>query len=161
MISSKKCNCRRICRPPQFGIFGISRLNTLEPKQIPLKKLDFQIQSENGRYKLEINQEYKNDLKSALESEYIFPVDTDMALTRLEIEMENERIYCKIMEKEEASLKYSDAISSGNAAVQLNYDETQPDLVKLNIGNIPSGASLRVRVTLLQKLEIEDNLRGH
>jgi hypothetical protein len=77
-----------------------------------------------------------NELDTPVEATYQFPTDPDGVLGRLTIEMGNKIVEGKVKEKEKAQEQYQDALAAGNAAVMVQEDEKDKDLLKMSIGGI-------------------------
>jgi len=140
------------------SFFGIRPIDS-KLSSIPLKSLNFSIKIFNSVSSVEITQIYINLNSKPVETEYIFPIDySTMALTKLEIKSEklNQIIEGRIMEKAKAEEKYSDSICSGKTVVLAELDYKQPDLVKLNIGNLIPYDKITVYTKYVKCLEIED-----
>ena len=124
---------------------------------IPLKDIKFEINVLGGIMELMIIQEYENVNKSAVECEYVFPVGMEMALHSLEIRIGEKVIRGKIEEKEEAELRYEDAVAEGHNPVKMEYREGMNDIVSMKIGKLTAGKSVQVRVGVAQKLEVSNH----
>jgi Ca-activated chloride channel family protein len=61
-------------------------------------------------------------------------------------------IQAKIMEKEEAKVKYDDAIAAGNSAALMN--ESKDNTLSLQIGNVLPGQTALVEIEIIQPVEI-------
>jgi Ca-activated chloride channel family protein len=77
-----------------------------------------------------------NELDTPVEATYQFPTDPDGVLARLTIETGNKIVEGKVKEKEKAQYQYQDALADGNAAVMVQEDEKDKDLLKMSIGGI-------------------------
>ena len=60
-----------------------------------------------------------------------------MAVCSLTVITDDKEIEAKIMPTEKAKEKYDDALASGNAAYNLNYDKKSQDLLTMQLGNLP------------------------
>jgi len=66
---------------------------------------------------IDIVQTYYNHSENPLEVTLMFPVEKDHALGKLNIQIGDDIIEGKILNKEKAEEKYEDAIAGGNTAV--------------------------------------------
>ena len=83
----------------------------------------------------ELIQEFQNPYEDAIELEILFPINKNINLSKFEISMKEEKIVSKIMPKEKAEEKYSDAIAKGNTGIKGQYSEDMKCYC-VNIGNI-------------------------
>ncbi len=137
-----------------FGIYPVKKSDL----KVPLKLIEFHASIHDGLSSVEITQTYHNVNKSSIECQYIFPVDyASMTVTGLSIKMDGKTIEGKILPKEKADEKYTDAIAAGNTVAKAEYDEKQPDLLKMRIGNMLAGKTVVVVTRYVKLLEVEDN----
>ena len=136
-----------------FGIYS-----TKDSKlTIPLKDIKFQVNIKDCLSEVEILQIYVNSNKKAVECEYVFPIDPlTTAVTGLTVTVDDKVIEATVLEKEKASEKYSDAIARGNTAFKMNQDEQQPDIIKIAIGNLLSGAEVIIVTRYVKLMEVEN-----
>lgn len=66
---------------------------------------------------IDIVQTYYNHSQNPLEVTLLFPVEKDHALGKLNIQIGDDIIEGKILNKEKAEEKYEDAVAGGNTAV--------------------------------------------
>ena len=83
----------------------------------------------------ELIQEFQNPYEDAIELEILFPINKNINLSKFEISMKEKKIVSKIMPKEKAEEKYSDAIAKGNTGIKGQYSEDMKCYC-VNIGNI-------------------------
>ena len=67
--------------------------------------------------------------------------------------MNNKKVISKVIDKEKAEEKYSDAIASGNTGAISSQEDK---IIKVNIGNIPSKSIVKLISEFIQFLNIED-----
>ena len=53
------------------------------------------------------------------------------------------------MEREKAEEKYEDTVAQGHSAFKLSYDLDKDDVVVMDIGTLPSGKIIEVRMTVV------------
>ena len=83
-----------------------------------------------------MKQSYINWGTNPLEETFLFPIDPDVVVSKLIIEIDDKVIEGKIIEKGKAKEKYEDAIASGNSAVLVQEDSERKDVLRMDIGNI-------------------------
>eukprot|EP01022_Parablepharisma_sp_SALTPOND_P023329 TRINITY_DN490_c0_g1_i2.p1 TRINITY_DN490_c0_g1~~TRINITY_DN490_c0_g1_i2.p1 ORF type:complete len:402 (-),score=8.80 TRINITY_DN490_c0_g1_i2:1254-2459(-) len=143
------CLCKLEVVP--FGFF-----ETTGERALPMRNITFQATAYDGLLKMEMIQVYENPYDSKINVLYAFPVSYDMAVTGLTIETEDVIVRATLMEAEKARKIYEEAIKKGQQAYYLSYDGKQYDILKLAAGNIEPHQKIKVYVTLVQKLNVED-----
>ena len=68
----------------------------------------------------ELIQYFKNPLDNPIELNVQFPIKENINLSKFEITMNDKKVISKILSKEKANVKYSDAIAQGNTAIKTN-----------------------------------------
>lgn len=90
----------------------------------------------------EVTQYFKNNSKSPIELSIGLPELTNCTITKFEMLLDQQKIVSKILEKEKAEEKYSDAIASGNTGF-ISYSNDNKTIVSL--GNIPSQKEVELK----------------
>jgi len=103
----------------------------------------------------ELIQEFKNPYKDAIELEILFPIKKDINLSKFEISTKEKKIVSKIMPKEKAEEKYSDAIAKGNIGIKGQYSEDMKSYC-VNIGNINSEEKIVLKTIYNQSISSYD-----
>jgi Ca-activated chloride channel homolog len=111
------------------------------PTEAPPTVLHFKSQSLHARVEnsiaiIDLEQVFVNELESTVEATYQFPADPDSVVSRVRIELGDKVVEGKVHSKEKAQEKYDDALAGGHAAVMVQEDEKDKDLLKMNIGGI-------------------------
>lgn len=83
----------------------------------------------------------------------MFPVEKDHALGKLNIQIGDDIIEGKILNKEKAEEKYEDAVAGGNTAVMAQ--ESEDDMITVKVGNLLSQQEAIVHFQLVQVLKLE------
>lgn len=83
----------------------------------------------------EVVQYFTNNLNKAVELTVSFPLKHEIQLTRFIITIGNKTVISKVLSKEKAKEKYSDAIASGNTGVLSSFNESFSNYT-INIGNV-------------------------
>ena len=82
-----------------------------------------------------------------MEAVYNFPTDPESVVSRVVFDLGNGKtIETKVKEIEEAKETYSDALARGNAAMLLEENSQDKDLLKLSIGGIHPNQQVKVMV---------------
>ena len=83
----------------------------------------------------EVTQSFTNTLSNSIELKISFPLKQEIQLTKFVITIGNKTIISKVLAKEKAEEKYTDAISSGNTGFLSTMDETGKNYT-INVGNV-------------------------
>ena len=83
----------------------------------------------------EVTQSFTNPLSNSIELKVSFPLKQEIQLTKFVITIGNKTIISKVLPKEKAQEKYTDAISSGNTGILSTMDETGKSYT-INVGNV-------------------------
>ena len=83
----------------------------------------------------EVTQSFTNTLSNSIELKISFPLKQEIQLTRFVITIGNKTIISKVLPKEKAEEKYTDAIASGNTGILSTMDKTGKSYI-INVGNV-------------------------
>ena len=67
-------------------------------------------------------------------------------------------VHSKVMKTEKAEEKYTDSISSGNAAIYVTYDQNDKNIIIVHLGNIPPKQELIFISEFIQFTEVNNNI---
>ena len=99
----------------------------------------------------ELIQYFNNPLDSPIELQIQFPIKENINLSKFEITIKNKAIISKILSKEKAEEKYSDAIAQGSTAIISNYSKSFKSY-NVNIGNLAPKESLCLKTIYNQPI---------
>lgn len=71
-------------------------------------------------------QAYSNDLNTAIEAKYVFPLDDLAAVCGFEAFINGKHIVGEVKEKATAHREYKEAVSAGHGAYLMDQDEETP-----------------------------------
>ncbi len=133
-----------VCRCGRGGFINPINFIVNQPMagpETPPTVLHFKSQSltarvENSIAIIDLEQVFLNELDSPVEATYQFPTDPDSVVSRVRIELGDKVVEGKVQEKKKAQERYDDAIAGGDAAVMVQEDEKDKDLLKMSIGGI-------------------------
>ena len=103
----------------------------------------------------ELIQYFKNTLDNPIELQIQFPIKEDINLSKFEVIMNNKKVVSKILGKEKAKEKYSDAIAEGNTAIISKYSKNFKSY-NINLGNINPKESLCLKTIYNQSISSYD-----
>ena len=124
---------------------------------LELSSAHTQVNIFNGIARTTLSHTYKNVSPNALETQFSFPVNADMAISRLLVVSDGVEYEAKIVDKKEADEKYNDAVAAGGSAFQLNYDSSKDNIVVMNIGSLGPEKELEVQMTVVQTMKVRFN----
>eukprot|EP00826_Nyctotherus_ovalis_P031081 TRINITY_DN2481_c0_g3_i2.p1 TRINITY_DN2481_c0_g3~~TRINITY_DN2481_c0_g3_i2.p1 ORF type:complete len:450 (+),score=112.88 TRINITY_DN2481_c0_g3_i2:118-1467(+) len=140
--------------PAPFGLYSTKDAS----QSLPLTALHFRAHIKNCLNTVEVTQHFVNLDKTGVEYEYSFPIDKyTTTVTALTVTIGDKVLEAKVMEKEKAEEKYTDAIAQGNTAIKIDQDENQPDLVRILVGNLFPKQEAIVTVRYVKLLGIEES----
>ena len=99
----------------------------------------------------ELIQYFKNPLDNPIELQIQFPIKENMNLSKFKITIKNKTIISKVLSKEKADEKYSDAIAQGSTAIISNYSKSFKSY-NVNIGNLAPKESLCLKTIYNQPI---------
>ena len=107
---------------------------------------------------IDIEQKFVNPTESSpLELTYLFPKMKDTIISKLFITIGEKVIEARIMEKQKAEEKYSDAVAAGHSAVKM-AESKKEEFYEIMIGNLQPGKEVAVRVQMQRELYVENGL---
>jgi Ca-activated chloride channel homolog len=130
-----------------------SGLFTTNEAPVPLAgvTVDAEISSFCGR--VVITQRYVNREATPIEAVYVFPLDEGAAVCGFEATIDGTLVVGEVKEREEAFRMYDDAIERGDGGFLL--DEERPDVFQANVGNLPPGKDVLLRLTYVTELAVD------
>ena len=131
-------------------------VNTLTKEQIPLRHVNVDVNIVNSIATVKFIQEYENVEECPIEVEYLLPVDPAMAVSDVEIDFGDRKVWCELMERAKAKTIYEDAVASGKTAAFAAPSRKQGDVIKFTIGNFPPKSKATMVVSGFMQLEVED-----
>ena len=127
----------------------------MESKEKTENKILFNAEINEIFAKTELIQEFQNPYEDSIELEIIFLINRYINLSKFEISMKEKKIVSKIMPKEKAEEKYSDAIAKGNTGIKGQYSEDMKCYC-VNIGNINPKEKITLKTIYNQPITTYD-----
>ena len=134
--------------PPPFpaaGDEGFGAVQTVRGN-LPLTDLHVEAKIEGLFAEAEIVQTFRNGYDVPLEAFYIFPLPDRMAVGRFVLQVGEREIEGVLKERGAARREYKAAIEAGHRAALT--EEERPGTFTMQVGNIPPGESVTVRLTM-------------
>jgi len=156
-------------------IIGKVAAQELETKSIPYQDISsgslyfksnnsyFPALTQNSNYQVNVNgllarvnftQTFKNSSNDFLEAVYVFPLIDDAAVDSMVMEIGERRIIGKIKEKHQAQKLYRKAKKQGKKVSLVS--EQRPNLFTTKIANIAPGEIIKISLSYLQSVALND-----
>jgi Ca-activated chloride channel homolog len=102
-----------------------------------------------------VEQTFSNPYSDHLEAVYVFPLSGGCAVSSFEMKVGDRIVVGQIGEREEARAQYEEAIGEGKRAALM--EQERDDVFTVQVGNLPPGESVTVKMTYSEKLPYFDN----
>mmetsp|Transcript_970 Transcript_970/g.3231 ORF Transcript_970/g.3231 Transcript_970/m.3231 type:complete len:2496 (+) Transcript_970:95-7582(+) len=102
-----------------------------------------------------IFQKYTNMGARLVEAKYVFRVDNGATVCGFEAYINEKHVIGRVKEKEQARKEYKAAIEAGHGAYLLEEQKEKPDVFTLNVGNIPPGAVVIIKIRYVAELAMK------
>ena len=106
--------------------------------------------------KTEVTQYYKNNNNKPVELSIIYPLRKEINFKKFSISINGKKSISKILDKEKAEEKYTDAMASGNIGMFSKYNKEDPNSYSINIGNIEPNAMIELTSEFIQFITSDD-----
>lgn len=132
---------------------------------IPLKQVSFTVGICQGFADVVMHQNYVNELDQPLEIQFMMPISEEFTCSKIALDFtlpdgSSESFETRVIEREVAEASYEDSVASGKTAVIATLpritSQNRSNFMKVNLGNMPAGATANLRAFCNQKLEMED-----
>jgi len=97
---------------------------------------------------------YKNSYDHTLETEFYFPRTENSVFYKFEAVFRNQTIVGQILEKTKAKEMYEWNVERGNTVAYSERNALTPDVMQVQVGNIPAHESVEIRFSVIQPLEV-------
>ncbi len=101
---------------------------------IPLLSTNADVQITGTIAQVHITQVYQNLGNQPIEAIYVFPLSTQAAVHKMDMNIGDRTIHAKIYKKQEAEKVYNKALKDGKRAAKLAQE--RPNVFQMNVGNI-------------------------
>ena len=129
------------------------KLTLKELDKIDLKLITIETVLNEFYAKTNIIQYYKNYADKPIELILKYPYNPGVQFSKFTLEMGNKKVISKVIEREKAEEKYTDAIAKGNTGV---ISKIEDEYYEVNIGNISAGELVKLTSEFIQFLKYED-----
>jgi Ca-activated chloride channel family protein len=126
------------------------RLVSVDGRALPLRSTRLQADCCAGLARVELEQVFTNPHAEPLRVTYQVPLPSDGAVTGYRFRFGDEEVIGRVDTKQAAREQFEEAILDGRTAALL--EEERSSLFTQEVGNIPPGAEVVIRITVDQKL---------
>lgn len=119
---------------------------------IPLTGVEVNADIIGKTARVQITQEFYNDLSSPIEAIYKFPLPENAALCGFIATVDGRRFTGKIEERNKAYEAYDDSVQAGHGGFLL--DEDRPNIFTLSVGNMKPKTSAVISLTYVTVLDV-------
>lgn len=141
----KRGNCNFVAKTKD--ILGVE-------KELPLKHIDFHVEIVGARAIIQISQRFENDLKTAIDVEYLFPILSRSCLLEFVAATDDQTFVGVVGEKEKVAAASKKLKEKGvTHAVAQNFQEFK-DIVKVMVSNLQPKQSLLIQIKLSLMLDV-------
>ena len=126
------------------------RLVSVDGRALPLRSTRLQADCCAGLARVELEQVFTNPHAEPLRVTYQVPLPSDGAVTGYRFRFGDEEVIGRVDTKKAAREQFEEAILDGRTAALL--EEERSSLFTQEVGNIPPGAEVVIRITVDQKL---------
>ncbi len=126
-----------------------------------MKSLLIEVKVVNSIAAFQMSQHYVNKEHNAIETVFLFPVDIEYAISKVQVEFliesgERKSLETIIDERKKLEYRFEDSVASGKTEVFGALSKTQKDMMKISIGNFPARSEAILKVHYYQLLPVED-----
>lgn len=89
-----------------------------------------------------------------IETEYFFAVNPSAAFVSLEAQIGDVVIKGVVKDKEIAKQEYKEALEQGKMAAYAEIIEDLHDIMKLNLGNLKPGQTIKIKLKYVEQLDV-------
>lgn len=133
----------------------LGSMSTEDGKTISLKAIHVRGSLEGLLFSWNLEQEYINETKDALEIIYTFPLAYKSVLLGMKASIGERELDGVVVAKKEAEEQYEEAVSSGDSAIMVQ--QTGGGLFTANLGNIKPGEKVKISMQCAQMQTFEGN----
>ncbi|XP_061170037.1 von Willebrand factor A domain-containing protein 5A-like [Saccostrea echinata] len=138
--------------------YGLTSLT--QNRCVPLKKINIQVAIHGFIANVTSDLHYINDSDKNIETEFVFPLDTEAAVYKFEAKIDGRTIVAEVQEKSQAKETYRDAIDSGHTAMYMGEDDNAGDIFRLKLGNLPAKKDAKLTFAYAKELDLSSDNTG-
>lgn len=120
----------------------------------PLKHTSVKAEISGFLSRVNVTQEFENNLTEKIEAIYVFPLPQNAAVDDMTMRIGDRVVRGKIMKRDEAREVYEAAKSNGQIASLL--DQERPNIFTQSVANILPGEKVTIEISYVETLKYED-----
>ena len=120
---------------------------------LTLQGVDVQARLDGLLLRTTLRQRYRNSTGRLIETVYTFPLAHGASLMGLSVTLGDKRLSGAVIEKQEATQRYEQAIDEGDTPVLV--EQSSPGLYTANLGNLKDGEEATIELEYAQLLRFE------
>ena len=121
---------------------------------IPLKSIVYDVEIIDSLAFISLTQNYFNSSANTIETEYFFSILDNACFYEFQAEIDGQIMIGQIKEKQEAKAEYEQNKAQGNTVAYAEVNKEAQDIMKINIGNVPSNKEIKIKFSFLEELNI-------
>lgn len=121
---------------------------------VPLQKVKYDVAINGGLANVTLSQTYKNKEDTAINVEYNFPVNEEVVFSKIEAIFQNRKVQGQIKEKDQAKKEFIIHKTHGDTVAFAEQLKDTEDIMKVQLGNFPSGEELTICFSYLVRLDV-------
>ncbi len=119
-------------------------------ESLPLKSTAVDVQVSGVIAEVTVVQHYRNEGKSPIEADYVFPGSTRAAVGGMQVRLGERVVTARIREKQQARIEYAKAKQEGKTTALL--EQHRPNVFQMRVANILPGDDVRVELRYTELL---------
>ena len=143
----------------KYNVSINSNINKLTVNSILLEETKYNVSIDSNINEFfmitSVTKIYKNETDNPFEINVIIPIKKEVQFSKFKVELNNKIIISKILDKEKAEEKFSDAVAKGNLGIKSSYKEDNYSYI-LNIGNLNPKSEVKIISEFIQFLTNDD-----
>ncbi len=159
LFGKKNIINRSSLKETKYNVSTDSNINELTVNSSLLEETKYNISIDskiNEFYMItSVTKIYKNETDNPFEINVIIPIKKEVQFSKFKVELNNKIIISKILDKEKAEEKLSDAVAKGNLGIKSSYKEDNYSYI-LNIGNLNPKSEVKIISEFIQFLTNDD-----
>jgi Ca-activated chloride channel family protein len=144
-----------LAEPRTCGVGILQVVREGKQTMLPLAAVKIQSRVADRVAETTVEQTFHNPFTDHLEAVYIFPLGGGSAVSAFDMKVGSRTIKGIVKERGEARQAYQNAIQQGKRAALM--EQERDDVFTVQVGNLPPGEEVRVRITYSERLPFFDD----
>jgi len=144
-----------IAEPRKCGVGILQVVREGRQTLLPLAGVKIQSRVADRVAETTVEQTFHNPFQDPLEAVYIFPLGGGSAVSAFDMKVGSRTIKGIVKERGQARQEYANALQQGKRAALM--EQERDDVFTVQVGNLPPGEEVRVRITYSERLPFFDD----